>query len=172
MAVTAAGFHAALLQEVRRRVFQESVPRIKKCLSMLTEEEVWYRPNSQTVSIGNLVLHLCGNARQWVVSGLGNEPDTRVRQAEFDERGPLPTTDLLRKLDATMADVEQVLSRITTEDLLQTHRAQGFEETGVAILIHVTEHLSYHVGQITYAVKSRKGVDVGYYAGMDLNRKG
>jgi hypothetical protein len=107
---------AAVVTEVRRRLLAEAVPRLHRCLAMLTEAEIWFRPNAETVSIGNLVLHLCGNARQWILSGLGGLPDQR------------------------------------------------------RILIHVTEHFSYHVGQITYAVKSRKAVDMGYYAGVDLTR--
>lgn len=156
--------------EVRRRLIAESVPRLKTCLALLSQEEIWQRPNRETVSIGNLVLHLNGNLRQWVLSTLGGLPDTRQRQSEFDEPGPLPTAELLGRLDEVMSGVEQVLARVTPDVLLATHRVQGFEETGTAILLHVTEHYSYHVGQITYAVKSRKAVDVGYYQGVDLGR--
>lgn len=161
---------AVLVGEVRRYLIGESVPRLKKCLGMLTEEEIWHRPNEQTVSIGNLVLHLCGNARQWILAGLGREPDTRRRQAEFDEPGPIPTPELVREVDDVMAGVERVLATMTADALLGRHRTQGFEETGVGILVHVTEHFSYHVGQITYAIKSRKAVDMAYYGGVDLNR--
>lgn len=161
---------AELLKEVRRRLLGESVPRLKRCLSVLTDEEIWFRPNEQTVSIGNLVLHLCGNARQWILSGLGKEPDIRRRQSEFDEVGPIPTEELVRRVDDVVAGIDRVLSAVTPEQLRQQHRTQGFEETGTAILVHVTEHFSYHVGQITYAIKSRKSVDMGYYAGVDLNQ--
>ncbi|MBM3771136.1 MAG: DUF1572 domain-containing protein [Acidimicrobiia bacterium] len=160
---------AAIIHEARRRLCSECVPRLKTCVSMLSTEEIWYRPNAETVSIGNLVLHLCGNLRQWVLSGLGGRPDVRRRQAEFDQRGPIPANELLQRLDDVMADVELALDRLTPGQLLEVRRVQGFDETGVAILVHVTEHFSYHVGQVTYAVKSRKGVDVGYYKGIDLN---
>jgi uncharacterized damage-inducible protein DinB len=172
MDVSSDALAAAVIQEVRRRLFAECVPRLKTCLSLLADEEIWYRPNAETVSIGNLVLHLCGNVRQWVLSGLGGQPDTRRRQAEFDEPGPLPASELLQRLDAVMADVARLLDRLTAWQLLDRRRVQGFDETGVAILIHVTEHFSYHVGQITYAVKSRKAIDVGYYKGVDLGRTG
>jgi uncharacterized damage-inducible protein DinB len=160
----------ALVTEVRRRVLGELVPRVRKCLALLTQEEIWERPNAQTVSVGNLVLHVCGNARQWMLSALGGEPDVRRRQAEFDEPGPLATDGLLQMLDEIAAGMTRVLDAVTPEQLLQTHRVQGFDETGTAILVHVTEHFSYHVGQIAYAVKSRKAVDLGYYAGVDLSR--
>lgn len=162
----------ALIHEVRRRLFTECVPRLKTCVSLLTDDELWYRPNAETVGVGNLVLHLCGNVRQWMLSGLGGQPDTRQRQAEFDEPGPIPASELLQRLDGVMAEVAILLDHLTPRQLLDVRRVQGFDETGIAILIHVTEHFSYHVGQITYAVKSRKGIDVGYYKGIDLGRTG
>ena len=162
--------HRALISEVKRRIIGESVPRIKQCLGQLTEEEIWHRPNENVVSVGNLVLHLQGNLRQWVLSGLGGQPDHRQRDREFDQTDPLPAAELMRQLDALMAEVEAVLDRLTPADLVATHRVQGYDETGVAILMHVTEHFSYHTGQITYFVKTRKNVDLQYYGGHDLNQ--
>lgn len=172
MQATSDALATAVIHEVRRRLFTECVPRLKTCVSLLSDEEIWHRPNAQTVSVGNLVLHLCGNVRQWMLSGLDGQPDTRRRRAEFDERGPLPASELLQRLDAVMTEAAVLLDRLTPQRLLDVRPVQGFDETGVAILIHVTEHFSYHVGQITYAVKSRKGVDVGYYKGIDLDQTG
>lgn len=158
-----------LVQEVRRRLKEENVPRIKKCLAELSTEEIWYRPNENSNSVGNLVLHLCGNVRQWLLSGLGGYTDNRRRQQEFDERGPFPTTVLVRHLDELMEEVEKVLSRLTPEQLLLPVDIQGFTETGVSILVHVVEHFSYHTGQITYYVKWRKNINTAYYAGINLD---
>ena len=163
---------AALLKECRRRLFDESLPRIRKCLAELTVEETWARPNEQTVSAGNLVLHLAGNVRQYVVATLGGVPDARERQKEFDEPGPLPAADLLGRLEKAMAEVSGVLDRIDPSTLLQTHRVQGFVESGLSILVHVVEHFSYHTGQIAYIAKSRKNVDLGFYRGRNLNLRG
>jgi uncharacterized damage-inducible protein DinB len=162
-------FRDLLVAEVGRRLMGEGVPRIKKCLAELTEAEIWLRPNEHSNSVGNLVLHLCGNVRQWVLAGLGGQPDTRIRQQEFDEKGPLPTEELIRRLDEVMAGVEKVLDNLTPDEVLAPVAVQGFEETGVSVLVHVTEHFSYHVGQITYFVKWRKNRDTGYYSGLDLN---
>lgn len=162
-------FGSALIAEARKRLFGESLPRLKKCLSLLSEEEIWFRPNSETVSVGNLVLHLCGNLRQWIVSALGGATDVRVRSQEFSEPGPLPTAALLERLQKTMGEAETVLKSLDPATLLAKRHVQGFQETGLSILVHVVEHFSYHVGQVTYFVKSRKGVDLGYYAGVDLN---
>ena len=160
-----------LIQDVKRRIIQESVPRIKKCLDQLTEEEIWYRPNENVMSVGNLVLHLCGNVRQWILSGLGGYPDHRQRDEEFEEKGPLPTSTLVQSLDELTITLEQVLNQITPETLVAPRIVQGFEETGISILVHVTEHFSYHTGQITYYVKTRKNIDLQYYGGQNLNQK-
>ena len=162
-------FKEILLNQVRIRLFEEGMPRINKCLAQLTEEEIWHRPNENLVSIGNLVLHLGGNVRQWIVTGLGGRPDTRERQKEFDEQGPLPSDYIFGKLEKVMEEVEEVLQELTPEDLLKPRKVQGiFDETGISILVHVIEHFSYHVGQITRDTKRIRNMDMEYYGGMDL----
>jgi uncharacterized damage-inducible protein DinB len=138
----------------------------------LSVEEIWARPNEQTVSAGNLVLHLAGNVRQYVIATLGGVPDVRERQAEFDAPGPMPTAELLERLEKTMAEAAGVIDRVDVTRLLETHRVQGFVESGLSILVHVVEHFSYHTGQLAYIVKSRKNVDLGFYRGKNLNAKG
>jgi uncharacterized damage-inducible protein DinB len=159
-----------LIEECRHRLFAESLPRLRKCLAQLSDEEIWFRPNAETVSVGNLVLHLCGNVGQWVVSTLGEQPDHRRRDEEFAERGPLPVAELERRLESRMQGVAAVLDALSPADLTKVYDVQGFQQTGVSILVHVVEHFSYHVGQITYNVKSRKGIDLRYYGDRDLNR--
>jgi uncharacterized damage-inducible protein DinB len=168
---SSAAYGRALIGETKRRLFEDSMPRLRKCLAHLSEEEIWRRPNAEVVSVGNLILHLCGNVRQNIVSGLGGAPDDRVRDREFAETGPLSAAELLARLDDTMADVDRALDRLDPESLLAIRRVQGFEESAVSILVHVIEHFSYHVGQITYYVKTTKAVDLGYYADVDLNAK-
>ncbi|HLY09519.1 MAG TPA: DUF1572 family protein [Planctomycetota bacterium] len=163
---------AALIRECRRRLYDESVPRIRTCLGELTVGELWARPNDQTVSAGNLVLHLAGNVRQYVIATLGGVPDVRERQAEFDTPGPLSTAELLQRLERTMAEASPVLDALDPAALLRTYRVQGFVESGLSILVHVVEHFSYHTGQIAYIVKSTKNVDLGFYRGRNLNAKG
>ncbi len=165
-------YRELLVQEVRRRLMDENVPRIKQCLAELTTEEIWYRPNENSNSVGNLVLHLCGNVRQWLLSGLGGYTDNRRRQQEFDERGPFPTSILLRHLDELMEETDKVLNKLTAEKILQPVEVQGFNETGVSVLMHVVEHFSYHTGQITYYVKWRKDINTAYYSGINLDAVG
>jgi uncharacterized damage-inducible protein DinB len=161
-------FGRALLAETRRRLIEESQPRIHKCLALLSEEEIWHRPNGETVSVGNLVLHLCGNVRQYILHALDGAPDVRVRQQEFDEPGPIPAAELLCRLDDVMAEVDAALDRIDPASLLEIRRVQIFDESKLSILVHVVEHFSYHVGQITYFVKSQKALHTGYYAHIVL----
>jgi uncharacterized damage-inducible protein DinB len=171
VATAGSDFGAALIAECRRRLFGESLPRLRQCLGELAVEEIWARPNERTVSAGNLVLHLSGNVRQWIVAGLGGAPDVRERQAEFDATGPMPTAELLGRLEATLAEASRVLDALDPADLLRPRRVQGFTESGLCILVHVVEHFSYHTGQIAYMVKSRKNVDLGFYRGTDLNAR-
>lgn len=161
-----------LINEVKKRLLEESLPRIKKCLDKLTDEEIWYRPNDNTVSVGNLILHLNGNVRQWILSTFGGYVDTRERSDEFEDHGPIPRVKLIGDLEKTLKETEKILDHIEPEDLARDYPVQGFEEKGMNILIHVTEHFSYHVGQITYYVKSRKDVDMQYYKGIDLDARG
>lgn len=157
--------HHLLITETKRRLFTEGIPRIKKCLTQLSDTDIWYRPNDNSNSVGNLVLHLCGNVRQWIVAGLGKAADTRTRDAEFAEKGPISTKVLFKMLEELKNDVDTVLNNITAEDLTQKHDVQVYQETGLSILVHVVEHFSYHVGQITYFTKWRKDINTGYYSG-------
>lgn len=161
-----------LIGQIERRIFEESIPRIKKCLDLITEAEVWQRPNENSNSIGNLILHLCGNVRQWLIAGLGKQQDVRERDKEFEERGPLPKGTLVQKLTELETDVRKVLANLSADVLTTVHAVQCYEETGVSIITHVIEHFSYHTGQITFYVKALKDVDTGYYAGQDLGKTG
>lgn len=159
----------ALITESAHLLLDVFLPRISKCLSHLSETEIWHRPNAETVSIGNLVLHLCGNVRQWIIAGLGGATDTRKRSEEFSEAGPIPTKELVSRLEGTLDEAKGVLDRLDPTTLLHPIQVQDYDATGVIILAHVVEHFSYHTGEITYAVKARKAVDLGYYADRDLD---
>jgi len=158
----------ALLKEVEHRLFEESLPRILECLDKLTNDQVWWRPNETSNSIGNLVLHLCGNVRQWIGSGLGNLPDHRKRQTEFDERRVIDKETLKNELLNTMSMAKDIISKVPENELLQLRPVQTFEETGLTILIHVTEHFSYHTGQIAYITKMLTDKALGFYEGIPL----
>ena len=130
----------AFIDEIKRRLFTENIPRLKKCVSELTEAQIWYRPNNASNSVGNLVLHLHGNVRQWVVAGLGKSKDVRERQKEFDEKGPIPLEKMLGDMDKLMEEVNQILNTTSTNDLLEVRNVQGYDESGLSILVHTVSY--------------------------------
>jgi uncharacterized damage-inducible protein DinB len=161
----------ALLREAKRHLSEESLPRLRKAVSMLDEEQLWHRVNAQTNSVGNLLLHLNGNVRQWIVSGLGGSADERVRSREFETRGGLSAASVLSVLEKTLHEAAIVLDRLDPGKLLDKRTIQGEEVTGLQAVVHVVEHFSYHTGQVAHIVKALENVDLGYYAGRDLDRR-
>ena len=163
--------HQLLIRQAQVRIIEESVPRIERCLAMLSEGQIWMRPNPESNAVGNLVLHLCGNARQWILSGLCGMPDRRERSREFAANGEFDKEYLQKMLHLLTKDLTEAWPNISTEALIATHRVQVFDETGVSILVHVIEHFSYHTGQIAYITKWLTNTDTGFYAGQNLEIK-
>ena len=149
----------------------ESTQRIGRCLELLPEDAVWKRPNDNSNSIGNLILHLCGNIRQYAISSLGGAPDSRVRDAEFAAREGHTKQELQERLVATVEEAKMCMLRTSPEALLRVRTVQGFELSGMGIIIHVTEHYSYHTGQIAFWTKILQQEDLRFYGGIDLNVK-
>jgi uncharacterized damage-inducible protein DinB len=144
-------------------LLEEYLPKIERCLERLTDEQIWWRPNEESNSIGNLVLHLCGNARQWIVSGVGGETDQRHRDAEFAQRELVPREQLLSLLRTTLADVARVLRELDRGTLLEHRTIQGSEVDLLAAIFHVTEHFSMHAGQIILLTKMLTATDLRFY---------
>jgi uncharacterized damage-inducible protein DinB len=138
-------------------------PKIERCLEKLADEQIWWRANDESNSIGNLILHLCGNARQWIVSGIGLRPDTRVRDAEFEQREVISRDELLSLLRSTLAEVETVLRSFDTSTLLERRKIQGHDVELLEAIFHVTEHFSMHTGQIFLLTKLLTGTDLCFY---------
>src|SRR5260370_25790859 len=147
------------LTSSQERLAKESLPSVVKCLQQLSEEEIWWRPNSSSNSAGNLVLHLCGNVRQWIIAGLGGAEDKRERDREFAERGPIPRQVLITQLRRTVRDACRVLARLSDDSLSLKHNIQGYHVTGLDAAFHVAEHFGYHTGQIIYITKLKRAQD-------------
>jgi len=143
-----------------RTSFDRILKRIITCINLLPEKDIWWRPNAASNSAANLVLHLSGNMRQWIVSGLGGAADTRVREGEFSARGPIPRRVLVTQLSRTVRDVNRVLGRLPTKALTRKYTIQGFRVTGLVAVSHVYQHFSYHAGQIIYVTKLLEGRDL------------
>jgi uncharacterized damage-inducible protein DinB len=154
---------SAFLAEARRYLTVEYPTKIRACVARLSDDDLWWRPNETSNSVGNLLLHLAGNIRQWIVSGVGGAADVRRRQEEFDERGPLPRTDVLARFDAAIADAERVLAAMDSWELTAPRRIQGRDTTVLLAIFHVVEHCAMHTGQIAYLTKQLSGRDLGFY---------
>jgi len=158
----------ALITETLRRIVGESIPRIQQCLDSLSEDETWYQNNDNSNSVGILVLHLCGNVRQWVLSGVCGLPDVRQRDMEFKPDSYPERSELKAMLDILASDLKKHLPKIKEGILLEERKVQCYEETVLSMLVHAVEHFSYHAGQIVYFTKYLKDVDTAFYADQDL----
>ena len=142
---------------------QQFTSRIEVCLGKLTEDQIWARGGQNENAIGNLVLHLSGNVRQWIVSSLGNNPTPRDRDSEFSARGGPAAAELAALLRETVAQALQVISGLDTDRLTQTYGIQNYRVSGVEAVYHVVEHFAQHTAQIIVATKLLTGADLGYY---------
>lgn len=149
----------------------ENTTRVEKCLNALKEKEIWLKPNKSTNSVGNLILHLCGNITQYIISSLGDEEDLRTRDTEFSTSGGYNKSELFDKLSSTVKQAVDIINNLSEDELLRVRSVQAYELSGIGILIHVVEHYSYHTGQIAFWTKLLKDKDLGFYAGIDLNAK-
>lgn len=156
------GAAGLFLADARHLLENEHLPHIVKCLRQLSEEQTWWRPNSESNSAGNLVLHLCGNVRQWIISGLGGAEDHRERDHEFSERGPIPRNVLIARLQKTVREACAVIGRISETSLSQKYEIQGFHVTKLAAIFHVVEHFAYHAGQIIFITKLKQDKDLKF----------
>jgi hypothetical protein len=154
----------------RHKLLEQYWPRLKSCVESLNEEQIWWRPNEASNSIGNLLLHLNGNVRQWLVASFEHLDDARNRPAEFNERDRIPASALLNRLGATMEEAAKVLSRLTEKELLSPMEIQGYQVTGLDAIYQVTEHFGLHYGQIAYITKMLRNQDLGFY--RELNKTG
>jgi uncharacterized damage-inducible protein DinB len=142
---------------------EQLAQRIATCLGMLDEERIWARGNANENAIGNLVLHLCGNVRQWIVAGVGGAADTRQRDAEFAALGGVAPADLAAKLHATVAEAAQVIRALPADRLAERMVVQVYDVSNLEAIYHVVEHFSMHTGQVLFATKMLTGEDLGFY---------
>lgn len=165
-------------EKLREEFVQNSLYRLDEstrmnsiALEQLTEEDIWKRPNESLNSVGNLILHLCGNITQYVISSLGETEDARERDLEFSTTSGLTKSELLQKLTETVELAKRVINDASVEQLVRKREVQGFYFSGLGVVLHAVEHYSYHTGQIAFWTKQLKNNDLGFYDGMDLTIK-
>jgi uncharacterized damage-inducible protein DinB len=131
--------------------------KIEHCLRQLDEEQLWWRPGPDMNAIGNLLLHLAGNLRQWIVAGVGDAVDTRERQREFDQREPIPKSQVWQRLAAVVEEAANVLRTVSADELMSLKRVQGNDVTKVHAMMHSVTHFQGHVQEIICLTRQQLG---------------
>ena len=162
-------FLTLIISEFNRRIYVENTPKIIKCLDLLTEDQVWQQPNDNLTSIGNLILHLNGNVRQWIGALDPMYTDIRQRPKEFLQTSKISKKELVNILQDLQSFTDSILSKTDPSILSKKHTVQCYEETGFSIIVHVIEHFSYHVGQISFYTKTLLDIDLGFYGDVILS---
>ena len=153
----------AFIARSRHHFAEDFLPKIERCLELLSDEQIWWRANPQSNSIGNLLLHLSGNVRQWIVCGVGGATDARDRDAEFAQRTVIPRDELLARLKQTLNEADHALASFQSDRLLERMQIQGCDVTALEAILHVVEHFSMHAGQIVYITKYLTARDMRFY---------
>jgi uncharacterized damage-inducible protein DinB len=156
--------HTLLLTQVDKD-FEQYLEKIRTSVDLLDESQLWWRANTRSNSVGNLVLHLCGNLSQWVLNGLGGRPFARQRSAEFTAADGASRAELMTRLFDVVAGCRSVIADLTEADLLAPRTIQKYDTDGLHALLHVWEHMSYHTGQIVMLTKQLggEGAEIDFY---------
>jgi hypothetical protein len=155
-------FGKAYIEWCRVRLIQQYSPRVERCVEELTEEEVWWRQHETNNSVGNLILHLTGNLRQFILSGVGDIKDTRNKDKEFSERQRIPKEELIRGLKQALLDADETLARLDTSRLLESTTVQNRDRRIFEVIAVVVDHFALHCGQIIYITKLKTGKDLKF----------
>jgi uncharacterized damage-inducible protein DinB len=137
--------------------------KLRKTVSALPERALWWRPNEQANSVGNLLLHLEGNVRQWIIGAVGGAPDVRNRAGEFGTREGSARDDLLRHLETTLDEADAVLEGLQPAQLMERRRVQARDVSVLEAIYQVVQHFGYHLGQIVVIAKEQVPGAVRFY---------
>ncbi len=148
-------------REVSANYLGNFLARIDASVALLSEEQVWWRPNQVTNSAGNHILHLQGNLSQWVLAGLGGVPYQRHRSHEFAANGAPCKKELMDGLRRVIQQCQEIIRKLPSSLLLKPMVIQGCDTDGTHAVVHVVEHTSYHTGQIVHIVKELLGPEAG-----------
>ncbi|HET9194675.1 MAG TPA: DUF1572 family protein [Vicinamibacterales bacterium] len=150
----------------------ENLERIETCVPKLPADSLWARASENENAVGNLLLHLDGNVRQWILSGIAGAPDTRDRPSEFGARSGVTAEAMLTSLRGTVGEAVEVIRSLPHRRLTETVRIQGYDATVLSAIFHVVEHFSGHTYQIILLTKRATGEDLGFYRDLaDTGRR-
>jgi len=145
----------------------ENLDRIETCLTELPPHSLWARDSENENAVGNLLLHLDGNVRQWILSGVGAEPDARDRPSEFAARSGADASVLLSQLRRTVGEAVDLIRALPHRRLTEQVSIQGYDTTVLSAIFHVVEHFSGHTYQIILLTKRFTGRNLGFYSYLD-----
>lgn len=148
-----------LYLEESQKQFIKARDRVNHCLNQLDDADIWWTPQEPCNSIGIILQHVCGNLRQWVLSGVGGAPDTRNRPKEFVIEEKPPKAVMQKTFNEVLDGVLAVLKDLDPERLSEHHRIQGFDASLLGAIYVAVTHLDIHVGQILYITRLRKGAE-------------
>ena len=151
------------IERCRYYLVTEYWAKLRCSIEVLPEGALWSRVNEKSNSIGNLILHLEGNIRHWILSGVGGAPSSRDRASEFIARNGPRAIELLASLERALAEVDQFLAGLTAADLAEPRTIQGREVTILEAVLHVVEHFSLHLGQIIMMAKIHAPGAIRFY---------
>jgi protein tyrosine phosphatase (PTP) superfamily phosphohydrolase (DUF442 family)/uncharacterized damage-inducible protein DinB len=154
---------SVFLERSRYFLGTEYLTKLRRAIEALPADKTWWRADEQSNSVGNLLLHLNGNVRQWIVRGVGRSDGSRDRAGEFSARnGPL-AAPLMADLERTLGEVDGILASLTPDNLLESRSIQGRDLTVLEAIYHVVEHFSFHLGQIVLLVKLHAPGAIAFY---------
>lgn len=162
-----------LLDEFKQNAvfrLEEGQRMIHLAFAKIGEEQLWEIPTANGLSLGNQLLHICGNMTQYTVASLSEQPDKREREKEFKTKGGFAKGELLQRLDQTIALAISSINEASAIQYTQLRKVQDFELSGVGVVMHAVEHFSYHVGQIAFWIKLLTKEDLGFYDQHDLTQ--
>lgn len=151
---------AADFLDVSCRKLGQMTEYLVACMKKLTDEQIWRRHGAYENAVGNLVLHLCGNARQWIMHGVGGEPDVRVRDKEFSADGGMSGAELIALFETTMDEAKCVIAAVPTERMTERVTPQGRDVSVLEAIYQVVGHVHQHVGQIILVTKQMLETDL------------
>jgi len=154
---------SSFIEQSRQFLAHEYRVKLRAAVEALPADTLWWRPNESSNSAGNLLVHLAGNVRQWIVSGVGGAPDVRNRAAEFSAREGQSAGELLSQLERTLEEADRVLASLTPDMLEDRRTIQGREITVLDAVYQVVQHFSQHLGQIIWMAKLHAPGSVQFY---------
>ena len=136
----------------------------------IDEQQLWLYPQKNGLALGNQIVHICGNMRQYIIYSLGGQSDVRKRDQEFSIQVGMSKKEVLEHLERTIHQAVEVIQKTEAKEYTTYRKVQGFTLSGLGVVLHAVEHFSYHVGQIAFWVKQLTNQDLGFYKNVDLNQ--